>query len=198
MHIQNTRQAYGLIAVLLHWAVAIGFIAAYCAVYYRQWFTVKDTPANWTVLQLHLSFGVSIAAFAVLRVIWKAMSVTPVDAPGPRVEHLAAHAAHWALFAFMIIMPITGYLGTGVGTEYFFVVDIPKFEDTAVFRTVVAGWMGLTFKEFEAPLDLVHKRSGAYIVWVLVLIHAAAALYHHYVRKDFVLVRMLSPGRSSR
>ena len=93
----------------------------------------------------------------------------------------------------MIIMPITGYLGTGAATDYFFLFEIPKFEDTALFRTVVAGWMGLTFKEFEAPFDFVHKGSGAYIVWVLIALHTAAALFHHFVRGDAALKRMIAP-----
>ena len=53
--------------------------------------------------------------------------------------------------------------------------------------------MGLTFKEFEKPIDLIHKKSGAYVVWVLVGIHVAAALFHHFVREDIALKRMLSP-----
>jgi cytochrome b561 len=182
-----------LIAIVLHWIVAIGFIGSYATVYYRHWFTEAKTPENWAALQLHLSFGVTIAVFVVLRVVWKSMNVQPKDVPGTPVEHLAAHAVHWALYGFMIIMPITGYLGTGTATEYFFQFDIPKFADTAAFRVVFKGWMGLTFEAFEKPIDFIHKKSGAYVVWVLVGIHAAAALYHHFVRKDIALIRMLSP-----
>jgi len=196
MQLRNSREAYGLIAITLHWVIAAGFLAAYVAVYYRRWLTVPETPANLTALQLHLSFGVTIAAFVLLRVIWKLMSIRPQDPPGSRLEHLASHAMHWTLYFIMVMMPITGYLGTGVATNFFFLFEIPKFADTALFKTVVEGWMGLTFKEFEAPIDFIHKNSGAYIVWVLVLLHAGAALYHHYIRRDFVLARMLSPAAS--
>ena len=72
MQIRNTRETYGLIAILLHWIVAVGFIASYAAVYYRRWFTEAKTPENWTALQLHLSVGVTIAVFVLLRVIWRA------------------------------------------------------------------------------------------------------------------------------
>jgi cytochrome b561 len=91
----------------------------------------------------------------------------------------------------MILMPLTGYLGTGVATEYFFLFDIPKFEDTWLFQVVVAGWLGLSFEAFEEPMDFIHKDIlGAWLVWLLILGHATAALYHHYVRKDRTLLKM--------
>lgn len=193
MLIKNTREGYGLIAITLHWIIALGFLGAYCAVYYRRWFTEAKTPENWTALQLHLSFGVTIAAFVVLRIIWKLMNTKPDPAAGTPLEQAAARGAHWLLYAFMIIMPITGYLGTGAPVEYFLQFEIPKFEDTGVFQTVVADGLGLSFKEFEKPMDFIHKNSGAYLVWVLIAAHAGAALYHHFVRRDIVLKRMLVP-----
>lgn len=196
MKIRNTSETYGLIAIVLHWVVALGFLAAYAAVYYRHWFTVEKTPANWTALQLHLSLGVTIAIFVILRVIWKFMSITPKHVPGTKLEHLSATGMHVVLYAIMIVMPITGYMGTKVDTDFFFMFQIPQFADTAIFQTVVSGWLGMTFEEFEIPLDFIHKSGGAYVVWVLVALHAGAALYHHYVRKDVVLKRMLSGART--
>ena len=76
----------------------------------------------------------------------------------------------------------------------FFLIEIPRFADTYLFSTVVEGWMGLTWEQFEAPMDFIHKKGGAYVVWVLIAAHAAAALYHHYIRKDVVLKRMLYPS----
>jgi len=49
----------------------------------------------------------------------------------------------------------------------------------------------VAWETFEKPIDFVHKNSGAYLVWVLVLLHAGAALFHHYVKRDDVLRRML-------
>lgn len=191
VQIKNTPERYGIIAIALHWIIAVGFLGAYMAVYYRQWFTEDKTPENWTALQLHLSIGITLAVFIILRIIWKLMNTTPKDVPGTKFEHIGAHAMHWVLYAIMIYMPITGYLGTGAPTEFFSLFEIPKFADTALFHTVVEGWWGMTFKEFEVPMDFIHKNSGAFLIWILVAIHAGAALYHHYVRKDFVLKRML-------
>jgi cytochrome b561 len=188
--LKNTELNYGRIARILHWLTAALFLGAYVAVYFRHWFTEPRTPANWTALQLHLSFGISIAVLVALRVVWSLANVRPRPEPGGRLAHLAAHGGHLALYAVLIVMPLTGYLGSGAATDWFFLFDIPKFADTRLFQTVVAGWMGLSFEEFEGPIDFIHKRGGATVVWMLIVGHAAAALYHHYVLRDRTLIKM--------
>ena len=192
---KNTRHSYGSVARALHWTIALLFLMAYCAVYYRHWFTVKDTAPNWIALQLHLSLGITIAAFVVLRVIWRLKNVTPELPAGPRWEHRAAHLGHALLYVVMIVMPITGYLGTKVNTEYFLWFDIPKFPDTALFAWLVSDTLGMSFEQWEKPIDFLHKNAGAYFVWVLILVHVAAALYHHLYRKDDTLLRMWRGAR---
>lgn len=193
MSLRSSRTAYGTIAKLLHWSIALLFLGSYSSVYFRHWFTEPKTPINWTALQLHLSFGITIAGFVFLRVLYRLWDVQPAEVPAPAWQQQAARLVHRLLYAFMIIMPVTGYLGTGVATDVFGLFTVPKFPDTALFATVVQGWMGLTFEEFEKPIDFIHKRSGAYVVWVLIAVHVAGALQHHVIRKDDTLRRML-PG----
>jgi cytochrome b561 len=191
MSVKNTVDNYGSIAKWLHWVTAALFLGSYITVYYRHWFTEEKTPENWTVLQLHLSIGVTIAVIVVLRVVWRIANRAPDLEPGKKLEHLAAHLGHYSLYAIMIIMPITGYLGTGANTEYFFMFDIPKITDTQLYVSLVSDGLGLTFKEFEEPVDFVHKKIlGEWMVWILIFGHAAAALYHHFVKKDKTLYKM--------
>jgi len=182
----NSSERYGSIAQALHWSIAVLFLVCYVAVYYRHWFTLPKTPANWLALQTHLVAGVAVAALVVARVFWFFRSIQPDDPPGTRFEHLASHGMHRALYLFMIVMPISGYLGTGVAIEFMGLGDIPSFKDTGLFKS-----LGVVWETFEKPVDFVHKNSGAYLVWVLVLLHASAALFHHYVKRDDVLRRML-------
>ncbi len=191
MKFKNTAENYGLIARWLHWGTALLFLGSYITVYYRHWFTEAKTPENWTALQLHLSIGVTVGVIVVLRIIWRMNNRLPDPEPGTRLEHLAAHIGHYALYAIMIIMPVTGYLGTGANTEYFFLFDIPKFEDTRLFSLISSDGSGMTFKEFEKPIDFIHKKVfGEWLVWLLILGHIAAALYHHFVKKDRTLYKM--------
>ncbi len=196
MPLKNTKEKYGLIAVLLHWIVALGFLGAYVSVYYRHWFSEGDFSrtelnSNTVALYLHLSFGLTVAAFVALRILWKFMSNTPDDVPGGRrLEHVAAHGMHWILYAVMVIMPVTGYMGTKLETNFFFLFDIPKFNDTFLYSLLVEQWLQMDWESFEPVMDAIHKNGGAFVVWGLIAIHAGAALYHHIVRKDIVLKRM--------
>lgn len=191
MPIKNTPENYGSVAKWLHWLTAALFLAAYMAVYYRHWFTEAQTPANWTALQLHLSFGVSIGVVVSLRVIWRVMNQAPEPEQGTKAEHFLAKLGHKALYRIMIALPITGYLGTSVDTEFFFLFDITKFEDTFLFQTLVTERFGISFKDFERPLDFIHKEVlGAWLAWILILGHAMAAIYHHRVKKDRTLIKM--------
>lgn len=96
-------------------------------------------------------------------------------------------------------MPVTGYLGTGINTDYFFIGEITGFKDTAVFTTIISDCpdqassdcLKKAFKKFEKPIDFIHKDiMGKWLVWILVLGHIGFALYHHFVKKDHTLEKM--------
>ena len=196
MTIKNTAENYGLVAKWLHWLTAALFLGAYCAVYYRRWFTEDKTPENWAALQLHLSIGISIAVIVTLRILWKTANQTPKLEPAPPLAHLTTRIGHAMLYLIMIVAPITGYIGTGVSTDYFFMLEIPKFEETYLFSVLVQDGLGMTFEAFEEIVDFIHKDIlGKWLVWLLILGHVSAALYHHFIRKDRTLSKMTS-GKS--
>jgi len=195
MALKNTARDYGSVAKWLHWSMAALFLASYCTVYYRQWFTEEETPENWIALQLHLSVGLTLAALVALRIFWRAANRLPEPEPGRRIEQLAARAGHYTLYAMMVLMPVTGYIGTGVHTEYFLTFEIPKFADTRLFAWLVGDGLRMTFEEFEKPVDFIHKEvMGELVVWLLILGHILAALYHHFGKKDRT-IRKMTTGR---
>lgn len=168
MSIKNTAENYGTIAKWFHWLTAALFLGAYISVYYLHWFTDEKTPERFSSLQVHLSIGVTIAVIVVLRMLWRFSNRMPNQEPGSKLEHLAAHAVHYALYAIMIIMPITGYMGTGGNVDYFFLFEIPKFESTQLFESLVNNGLGITFAEFEKPMDFIHKDLlGAWVTPLL-------------------------------
>lgn len=191
MRIKNTAENYGTIAKCLHWTTAALFLGSYVSVYYSHWFLEPRTPESFNAFQIHLSIGVTIAVVAILRIFWRLSTPVPNQEPGSKLEHVAAHAGHYALYAIMIIMPITGYMGTGGNINYFFIFEIPKFESTQLFQSIVTNGLGMTFEEFEKPMDFLHKDVlGPWIVWLLILGHVSAALYHHFGKKDRTLRKM--------
>lgn len=191
MILKNTKDNYGAIAKSFHWASAIVILLAYISVYYRHWLTETGTPDNWTALQLHLSFGVTLGVLVILRIIWRLSNTQPTLEPGSKASHLAAHLGHIALYAVLIIMPLTGYIGTSVDTEFFFQFNITKFDDTPLFKYLIEQGIVSSFEEFERPIDFIHKQIlGAWLCWLLIVGHIGAAIYHHVVLKDRTLLKM--------
>lgn len=193
MQIKNTRENYGVIAKCFHWLTALLILGSYVTVYYRQWFTEEKTPENWNALQLHLSIGISIGVIVLLRVIWRSMNMVPDQEPGTAFQKNAAKVGHYILYALIIIMPITGYLGTGAATDYFFMFEITKFSDTIFSQVLVEKIFATNYEEFEKVVDFIHKELlGELILWILILGHIGMALYHHYVKQDRTLKKMTS------
>lgn len=192
--LRNTDTSYGSIAKWNHWLVALCFLVAYVAVYISIWFLTEDDWLHPILRQLHVTFGLSVLAIAIFRVYWRWTNTVPDPVAAPRWQHTVANAAHVLLYFFVFAMPISGYLSYG-GSVDFVIFEIPPFRKTDVGLWVF-DVLGVTWEEFEAPVDYFHKKiAGAWIVWILVVIHAGAALHHHFVRRDEVLIRML-PGRS--
>lgn len=193
MQWRNTATRFGALAQFFHWTSAAAFIGAYAVVYYVIWFMDDTSDASLPVLNIHWVLGLLVGFLVLPRLLWRLLDVQPADPPGPPLEHALAHAAHWGLYGLLIVMPLTGYVGTGAPTD-FGLFTVPGFNDTALF-----GWIGrtwaLSWEAFEAPIDTVHHFIGQYVAWAVVLLHVAAALYHHRVRRDGVLARMLPGAR---
>ena len=189
MSLRNTEHDYGAIARYLHWGIAMLFLLSYCSVYYRHWFTEKDTPENWIALQLHLSVGITIASLVALRIVWRLTNPPPPLEPDTPLAQRAAHGGHFLLYTAMVVMPVTGYIGTGVNTDFFFLFEITKFEDTQAFAWLSAA-LNVGAEEFEDVVDAIHETGGAFIVWALIAGHVFMALYHHFVKKDRTLLKM--------
>jgi len=179
-------------AKFLHWTIAAVFLVQYCVIYGRHWFTDEDTPASWALLQMHQAIGISVMVFVLWRIVWRLAGVRPAPADHPKWVRTMASLVHGALYFFMISMPITGYLYAGNETVFFGAFEIPAFGDTAVANWILSTW-DLAWKEgIREPMRDFHREfAGETVLWLLILIHAGAALYHHYVARDDVLLRML-------
>jgi len=193
MVLKNTAEAYGSIAKWFHWVTALLFFASYFSIYYREWFAESELE-NWRAIQLHLSIGITLGGLVTLRILWRFLNQSPELEPGTKLQHIAVQIVHYTLYAFMIIMPVTGYLSiadylsSGRGNiTYFLLFDITSFKDIQVFNL-----LGISLEALEDPADLIHSYLGAWIVWLLILGHISAALYHHFIKKDKTIYKMTS------
>ena len=165
-------------AIALHWLIALLIFAALPLGIYMH-----DLPLSPYKLQLysyHKWIGVTVFMLAVLRLSWR-ISHRPPPLPGtmPAWERLAAESVHYLLYALIFIIPVSGWLmssAKGFQTVWFGVLPLPD----------------LVGKDKELG-DLLHEVHEAlnFALLGLLLAHAGAALKHHFIQHDDILVRML-------
>ncbi|WP_412461778.1 cytochrome b [Pseudomonas sp. SC11] len=193
MQWRNTATGFGVLAKFFHWTTAAAFIAAYIVVYYVIWFMDDTSEESLPVLNIHWALGLLIGFLVLPRLLWRLLEIQPHEPLGSKLEHRLAHVAHCGLYSLMIVLPLTGYLGTGAPTD-FGLFSVTGFDSTALFAWI-SKTFDLSYEAFEAPLDVVHHFLGKWVAWVVVALHIAAAAFHHWGRRDDVLKRMLPQFR---
>ncbi|CAN5374995.1 cytochrome b [soil metagenome] len=180
MSIFSTETRYGSPAQLLHWLTAILVLFAFIVAEGGPPSRVYGA-ANAANLQLHETLGLSVFVLVLVRLVWRSFDRTPADPPMPGWMALASRVSHWALYALLLLVPLTALLGT-------------QFAGHAV--TTYFGTFGPVFQSWQGGAELaeIHGTLGDAIIWLAGL-HAAAAIYHHVVLRDRVLKTML-PGNS--
>lgn len=176
-----TTRHYTRTAKSLHWLMALMIFGLLALGFY-----MSDLPLSPDKLQYyswHKWAGVSVFALVWLRLLWRATHRPPAmpdHMPAPM--QWAAHAGHFALYALMIAIPLSGWLmssAKGVQTVWFGVLPIPD----------------LLAKDKELGKSLAELHEALSIGLLLLMAgHAAAAFFHHFFHKDDTLRRML-PSR---
>lgn len=178
------QSRYDNVAILFHWLIALLIVANIGLAWSLDSFD-HNSPEHDRLLTTHKSIGATILVLAILRLAWRwARPAPPLPDALPDWQRRIAKATHWALYALLFIMPLTGLIDAAAFSEpvhYFFLFDLPPL-------------IGHN-EPFGHAAFAVHK-VGALALYALLLIHAAAALYHHYIRKDDTLRRILPGARS--
>ena len=163
---------------LLHWLIAACVLTTVPVAIAMG--RVNPGPTQDFLFNFHKSLGVLIFALMILRVINRIVLGAPI--PDPWIEpwqKAVSSAVHGALYSLLLAMPIVGYVANsayGAPTPFFGLFNVPA---------IVGKDEGLSEKLFA-----LHRWTG-FVVVFLVLIHIGAALFHHMIRRDTVLQRML-------
>ncbi len=176
---RNTDDRYGLIAVILHWTIAIVVVGLFALglwmvelTYYDPWY--KRAP------DLHKGIGVLLALTLLIRILWRLINPKPRPEPGQSdLERRAARVVHIALYVLLLLVMTAGYLIS-----------------TADGRSIdVFGWFSVpaTITGIPNQADLAGEVHLILAITLIVLasVHALAALKHHFIDRDGTLLRML-------
>jgi superoxide oxidase len=139
------------------------------------------------LIQLHRSFGVIVWVVTLGRLVWRQFSRFPNwPADMPQAMRFAAHWSEYALYALLLTQPILGLIQTnahGDRVNLFFLGQLPA----------LIGRDRALAKQF---LQL--HETVALLLLGLIALHAVAALYHHFWRRDHALEAMLPEGMRRR
>lgn len=172
--VRNTDHSLAIRAV--HWTTVALIAAAYALAWSRESASTEDLAA-W-LLMLHRSAGVTIFLLTLLRIAVRSRSRLP-EWPGdlPHWQRLAAKCTETALYVGLVSQPILGIAGSLLRG------------DVSLFCFPVSS---LVVPNRRLARDILEIHSVfSLCLLALISLHVAAALHHHLVRRDDVLVRML-------
>lgn len=186
--IRNTDEAavaadsYGRIAKAVHWTTLLLVAGVYAAVWESH--AVGSREQSTLLVQLHRSLGLTILALTLFRLAWRwSARIPPLPAELPTTQKFAARATECILYLLLVLQPALGLLNTnarGRRVDFYFLGELPP----------VVGPDKVLAKQAMAAHELV-----GYLLLTLIALHAAAALFHHFVRRDNVLNAMLPHRR---
>ncbi|HEX6742147.1 MAG TPA: cytochrome b/b6 domain-containing protein [Sphingomicrobium sp.] len=168
--------SYDRVSIWLHWATAALVVVNFLLGVTWDWFA---KPARQLMEQTHMSLGVLLSAAIVARLVWRWLPGHQVESLEAAWVKLASKATHYLLYTLLVAEAVLGFAFRWGGGR-----------PMAFFGTGIPPLIGEIAKPLRRELRDFHYWIGWTIV-VVALLHAAAALYHHYVLKDRVLARML-------
>ena len=169
---------YTALAQLFHWGMLL-FVAGLFPLGYVMSGMVLS-PDKLQLYSWHKSFGVVVFALTVLRLGWRMLRPPPPPpATVPPHERVAAHAVHALLYICLLALPLSGWIMSSAS-------GLP----VVVFRAVQLPDLVGADEPLRLTMLTVHFGIGLAML-ALLAVHAAAALYHHFGRRDEVLARML-------
>ena len=177
MPARNTNERYGWVAQTLHWVIVFLLI-----VQFTLGKIADDLPPGLDrliTLARHKSFGITILALAVIRLLWRLINRPPPLPSMPGWQRMAAHLSHAGLYALLFAMPLTGWLMSSAHNypvSWFGLVQLPDLITPD--------------RDLSHDLEDIHELLSN-ILLELAAVHVLAALKHQFVDRDGLLLRML-------
>jgi cytochrome b561 len=178
MQIRDTAAGYGLPTRVVHWLMAAAIVGMYVL---GLWMVDLDyySPYYRSAPDLHRSVGMLLLFLLVIRFAWRLINGKPSDAELSPFERVAATIVHWGFYPLLFGLMVTGYL-----------------QSTADGRPIdVFGWFSVPALIHDKGME---KTAGEIHEWLanftmlIVLLHVAASLKHHFFDRSRVLARMWS------
>lgn len=178
MNSDNANNRYSKLTITIHWLMFLLIVAVYATINLRELYPKGSDPRE-TLKALHFMLGLTVFVLISIRLGARKFSTTPSINPKPEAwQMITAKIAHLLLYLFMIAMPILGWLTLSAAGK-----PIP-FYGLSIPALIAQN------KDLASTIKEIHETVGT-IGYFLIGLHAAAALFHHYIRRDNTLMNML-------
>lgn len=171
----NRPRHFNLLARVLHWAMAIAILS----MLFVGAGMVVSLQYRTQLLALHRPLGIAILLLAIVRLVNRLTRPTPaLPSDLPTIQKFAAHASHWLLYGLMLAMPLIGWAMLSAGgypISMFGGMHLPAIVPHSA--------------EVYGVLRPLHG-ALAYLLFLTILGHLGAALFHAWVRRDEVFGQM--------
>jgi cytochrome b561 len=181
----STRLRYGAVSQFFHWATAILVAAAF--IYgpggseERVYSAARDFDR-----QIHETLGLAVFAMVLIRLAWRALDATPSDPAMPPWMKLASKSLHATMYLLLLAVPLTAISGAWL-----------EGHPITLLGNLRIGPLWAKAHGAGSAIASIHTWLGDAIMWIAG-VHAAAALYHHFILRDGVLRAMLPLWSSPR
>jgi cytochrome b561 len=180
--IRDSHDSYGIVSIFFHWlsAVLTLFLFALGA-YLTSYGYYSGDYLQYA--HLHYALGILLFGLISVRLVWRLTSKTPTTLAHKMPAKLGIKLIKFLLYVLVFVVLVSGYLictSEGQSINVFGWFQVPSL---LLLETAQLNLAGLTHK---------------YVAWGLlglVLVHAGAALFHHFALRDRTLKRMLKPSR---
>jgi cytochrome b561 len=171
--------AYTPAARVLHWITALLVLGLIPVGILMG--NLESGPLQDRLYNLHRSTGTLLLPLAIIRLLYRwTHPPLPLPTDVPAWQRRVAVSVHWSLYALLIVQPLVGWAATSAYRAPIIVYGL--FELPPILPVN---------QPLSERLFAVHRALGI-LMALLVCIHLGAALYHHFVRRDRVLMRMIS------
>ena len=176
MSVKDSESRYGLVSRVLHWGMALLFLAQFVSAA-AHWALPRENALREALWSYHGTLGVTLFLLVLLRGVWGLANLRRRP-PHTGLIGSAAVAGHAAIYALMVIVPAVRLLGAAGSDRGLSYLGVRIFAP----RQVEIAWM-------QVPAEL-HGEMG-WILLLLILGHILmAVVWHHFLRRDGVMQRM--------
>jgi len=179
---------YTRLAMVFHWLVAAGIACNFLIVWVVD--SLPETSQR-PVINLHKSIGLTVLGLAIMRLLWRLANPPPaIPKTYAPWERRLAHGVHYALYALIFLMPLTGWIHDSAWK------GAPQ-NPLALFGVIPWFRIGFIANQDPATKEQIHsvfsQIHGA-LGWALLAgftLHVAGALKHQWLDREPELQRML-------